>query len=69
LQRIASTPASRAKPYRYTDRNAQLRALLDDIRGLDALFAHAGIPMDTLSAAKRAAWITEYNTIRQEVQP
>jgi phage replication O-like protein O len=52
-----------------TDRTAKLRALLDDIRGLDALFAHAGIPMDTLSAAKRAAWITEYNTIRQEVQP
>lgn len=51
-----------------TDRNAQLRALLDDIRGLDALFAHAGMPMDAITAAKRAALITEYNAIRQAVQ-
>ncbi|MGB3917994.1 hypothetical protein J9253_16210 [Thiothrix litoralis] len=52
-----------------TARNARLRALLGDIRGLDALFAHAGIPMDVMTAAKRAAWIAEYNTLRQEGQP
>ena len=52
-----------------TDRTAQLRVLLEDIRGLDALFAHAGIPMDVMTAAKRAAWIAEYNTLRQEGQP
>jgi hypothetical protein len=51
-----------------TDRNAQLRALLEDIRGLDALFAHAGMPMDAITAAKRAALIAEYNAIRQAVQ-
>lgn len=52
-----------------TAKQTRLRALADDIRGLDTLFARAGIPMDDLTAAKRAAWVTEYNTIRQEVQP
>lgn len=51
-----------------TDKQARLRTLADDIRGIDALFSRAGIPMDDLTAAKRAAWVTEYNAIRQEVQ-
>ncbi len=52
-----------------TARQIRLRSLADDIRGIDALFARAGIPMDDLTAAQRAAWVTEYNAIRQEVQP
>lgn len=51
-----------------TARQTRLRSLADDIRGIDALFARAGIPMDELNAAKRAAWLTEYNAIRQEMQ-
>ncbi len=52
-----------------TARQTRLRTLADDIRGIDALFARAGMPLDALTAAKRAAWVAEYNAIRQEAQP
>lgn len=51
-----------------TLRQTRLRILADDIRGIDALFACAGMPLDAITAAKRTALITEYNAIRQAVQ-
>lgn len=51
-----------------TVRQNRLHTLQAEIRGLDALFTRAGIPMDDLTASKRAAWVEEYNALRQEVQ-
>ena len=52
----------------HAQKQARLRTLADDIRGIDALFACAGTPMDKLTTAKRAAWLAEFNTLRQELQ-
>ena len=42
----------------------RLRAIGEEIRGLDTLFAFAGEPMDSKTAAKRAQLVAEYQHLR-----
>ena len=41
----------------------RLRYLQAEIRGLDALYQKAGIPMDEASAARRADYVAEYQQL------
>ena len=52
-----------------TIQQARLRVLANEIRGLDVLFACAGIPLDALNAATRATWLAGYNALREQMLP
>ncbi|WP_020559026.1 replication protein [Thiofilum flexile] len=45
----------------------RLNAIKAEISSLDTLFTRAGIPMDSATAAKRASYVAEYNTLKQEL--
>ena len=45
------------------ERQQRLHYLQAEIRGLDALFTYAGTAMDSASAARRAAWMQEYQQL------
>ena len=51
------------------EQKERLRTLVEEIRSLDALFAQAKTAMDARSAARRAAWLAEYNALRAQLQP
>lgn len=51
------------------EQKERLRTLVEEIRSLDALFAQAKTAMDARSAARRAAWLAEYNALRTQLQP
>jgi hypothetical protein len=55
--------ASSVNPITHTTQQ-RLNAIKNEIAGLDALFSRAGIPMDARTAAKRAGYVDEYNTLR-----
>ena len=63
----ASTSASTPKPT--AEQQQRLRYLHAEIRGLDLLFQQAGTHMDDKSAAKRAAWLSEYNALLAQLTP
>ena len=63
----ASTGASTPKPT--AEQQQRLRYLHAEIRGLDLLFQQAGTHMDDKSAAKRAAWLSEYNALLAQLTP
>ena len=63
----ASTGASTPKPT--AEQQQRLRYLHAEIRGLDLLFQQAGTHMDEKSAAKRAAWLSEYNALLAQLTP
>ena len=62
-----STGASTPKPT--AEQQQRLRYLHAEIRGLDLLFQQAGTHMDDKSAAKRAAWLSEYNALLAQLTP
>ena len=62
-----STGASTPKPT--AEQQQRLRYLHAEIRGLDLLFQQAGTHMDEKSAAKRAAWLSEYNALLAQLTP
>lgn len=57
----ASTPT-------LVEQKERLRTLVEEIRSLDALFAQAKTAMDARSAARRAAWLAEYNALRAQLR-
>ena len=62
-----STGTSTPKPT--AEQQQRLRYLHAEIRGLDLLFQQAGTHMDDKSAAKRAAWLSEYNALLAQLTP
>ena len=65
----ASTATGTSTPKPTPEQQQRLRYLHAEIRGLDMLFQQAGTPMDDNSAAKRAAWLSEYNALLAQLTP
>lgn len=45
----------------------QLQALAQDIQQLDSLYRLANTPMDAITAQKRAAWVADYQRLKQQL--
>lgn len=45
----------------------QLQALGQDIQQVDSLYRLANVPMDAITAQKRAAWVADYQRLKQQL--
>lgn len=58
--------AQQPKPNNTPNLQERLRTLGAELQGIDNLYQRAGIPMDNITASKRAALITEYQQLQQQ---